>query len=300
MASIVLPDNIVREIEGLLALFLSVREAVSVKQILAIVYLYTREHFNGSMSGMVYAYIESLMIESQGGDENFESPRWLEAFRSVTDNWNIVKNNKLFSQVSNFISVLVVAGLCNASVLDFSVGGFKLFSKEAIVKHRDSFDLLDAIVNTVTYFVEGAYMCFKRGSLKPLLIGDQESLELDDEYNLIMQWWDLTRSGNLEKFTSHSENEFDRRLENLTSKLRKMSGSFKGFEKKLFSDRICKLLTIRNDFVALKVAGGIREAPFALELFGNSSQGKTTFGELLVDALLTSANLPCGKEYRAS
>jgi hypothetical protein len=136
----------------------------------------------------------------------------LEAFRSVTDNWNIVKNNKLFSQVSNFISVLVVAGLCNASVLDFSVGGFKLFSKEAIVKHRDSFDLLDAIVNTVTYFVEGAYMCFKRGSLKPLLIGDQESLELDDEYNLIMQWWDLTRSGNLEKFTSHSENEFDRLL----------------------------------------------------------------------------------------
>jgi len=300
IASIILPDNIVREIEGLLALFVAAREASSMKQMLAIVYLYTREHFKGSVSGIVYTYVESLIMESQEGEENDEAPKWLDTFRGVTDNWSVIKNNKLFGKISNFISVLVVAGLCNASVLDFSIGGFKLFSKEAVVRHRDSFDLLDAIINTVTYFVEGAYMCFKRGSLKPLLIGDQESLEIDDEYNLIIQWWDLVRSGNLEKFTSHSENEFDRRLENLTSKLRKMSGSFKGFEKKLFSDRICKLLTIRNDFIALKVAGGIREAPFAIELFGNSSQGKTTFGELLVDALLTSANLPCGKEYRAS
>ena len=57
---------------------------------------------------------------------------------------------------------------------------------------------------------------------------------------------------------------------------------------------------MKNELITLKISSGTRKAPFAVELFGDSNQGKTTFGDQLIDALLISNNLPVGKEYRAA
>jgi hypothetical protein len=97
-----------------------------------------------------------------------------------------------------------------------------------------------------------------------------------------------------------SESEFDSRLEKITTKVRNLMDTRKGFEKKLLSDKFTKLLGIKNDYVTMKISSGVRKAPFVIELFGESSQGKTTFGDQIVDALLKSAGLPLDKEFRAS
>jgi hypothetical protein len=144
------------------------------------------------------------------------------------------------------------------------------------------------------------YESFKTKSLRPFLISDRSATQLETDYANIMLWWDLVQNGNLMKVTGISDQEFDKRLETLTTKVKGLIGGAKSFEKKLLSDKFMKLLTIKNDFITLKISSGVRKAPFTLELFGESSQGKTTFGDQLIDALLVSAGLPIGKQYRAT
>jgi len=190
--------------------------------------------------------------------------------------------------------------LCDASSLHFDIGGFKLFEEELTKKHLTAFDIADALFSTVTFFAEGAYLCFSTGSLKPLLINDIAAMELDEEYARIVTWWDLVKNGNLQRVAHTSDAEFDRRLEQLSTKLVNLSATLKGFDKKIVGDKLMKCLTMKNDYITLKISSGVRKAPFAIELFGESSQGKTTFGDQLIDALLTSASLPTSKDYRAA
>jgi hypothetical protein len=65
-------------------------------------------------------------------------------------------------------------------------------------------------------------------------------------------------------------------------------------------DKYQKILIVQNDFVAMKISSGVRHAPWAIELFGESSQGKTTFGDQLIDAVLASQGMPTSKEYRCA
>jgi hypothetical protein len=63
-----------------------------------------------------------------------------------------------------------------------------------------------------------------------------------------------------------------------------MSHSLTGFDKKIISDRIRALLAIHNDYNTMLLSGGSRTAPFTIGFFGDSAQGKTTIGDLCIDA----------------
>jgi hypothetical protein len=166
--------------------------------------------------------------------------------------------------------------------------------------HAKAFDIADAAVSTITFFIENLYLCFRDRSLKPLFMSDSTAVEMDEEFAKVTLWWDLVKNGNLERVAGIAESEFDARLEKLTTKIRNLLENKTGFEKKLLGDKFTRLLGIKNDYITMKISSGVRKAPFVIELFGESSQGKTTCGDQIVDALLTSAGLPMGKEYRAS
>jgi hypothetical protein len=97
-----------------------------------------------------------------------------------------------------------------------------------------------------------------------------------------------------------SDHEFDNRLEALGFKLKALLPHLKSFDKKLVSEKYLRLVNMKNDFTTMKLSSGTRKAPYAIELFGESSQGKSTLGEQLLAAMLASASLPTGKEYQAS
>ena len=215
-------------------------------------------------------------------------------------NWTLFRSNPAFVHMSKLGGILVTLGLCEASSLNFSIAGFKLFDERLYNVHLTSLDAIDALFNTITFFAESAHLCFKTGSIRPLFISDHAGIELDADYATIIQHWELVRSGNLERVAGVTDQAFDNMLEKTTTKYREMLPALKGLDKKLISDKITKLLTIKNDYVTMKISCGVREAPFLVELFGESSQGKTTFGEMLLDAMLLSQNLPLDEEYRAT
>lgn len=292
-------DKLLVEIEGLVALLITLQGCENFTSTTAAIILYVRKYVDSSITSQIIAYI-SETFEPQTGTETPDHPRWIQLMRSVRDDWSLCKGNKLFSHFSKILGLLVTLGLCQASSLTFSINDFKLFEPDLKMLHLSASDLADAAFGTVTFFVESMYMCIKQKSLRPFLLGDHSAVEMDEEYSRIIMWWDLVKTGNLMRVANVQESIFDKRLETLTTRLRNLMGGKSSFEKKILQDKYTKLLTIRNDYTTMKISSGVRKAPFAIQLFGESSQGKTTLGDQLVDAMLRSADLPLGKEFRAS
>lgn len=301
LAGVELNDSTLRRVEGLVALFANLQSCASAQHFFSAVFLYVRDFYDQSITGQVLKYVQDVIqdgiMKPQSGsyDEN-----WLNMVRNIHTNWTMVKSNRIFKQISKLIGILVTLGLCDAANMKFSIGGFKLIDEAIVDKHYSAFDFVDAIFGTVTYFVEGAYLCFKTRSITPLLLNDFSSLELETEYMNVLMWWDLVKNGNLDRVVGMSDSEFTNRLNMLIQRMTALLASVSGFDKKLVADKITKLKLISNELITLKISSGTRRSPFAIELYGDSSQGKTTFGDQLIDALLISSNLPVDKQYRAA
>ena len=293
-----LNDSITKEVEGFVALFVTLCGCNNVSSALSAIFLYVRSHFETSVTKSITNYLlEFIEFEPHSNDDD---PDWLRFIKSAQDNWDVCKTNKLFGHLSKIMGVLVTMGLCKSSALTLSICDFKLFEPDLRAAHNSATSIIDAVLSTVTFFVEGIYLSIKTGSFKPLLFSSKNALELDEEFSTIVLWWDLVKNGNLERVVNVAESEFDNRLERLCTRIKPLVATVNGFEKKLLLDKVNKLLKIKNDYITLKISSGVRKAPFVIELYGESSQGKTTFGDQIVDALLCSAGLPLGKEYRAS
>lgn len=303
VAGVDVPQVLAKELEGIVLLLTALSQQTTILGVTTAIMLHMRAYFSSSVIGMAKGVLDDMFgtdLKTQSGLEEPLTPDWLECLRNVKLNWHLCKHNKAFGQFSKLLGLLATTGLCRIADLEFSIGAFKIFTPTLADKHQTAFDLADALFETVLFFTEGMYLCFKTGSLKPLLINDHSALEMDEEYALIMSWWELVKHGNLKKFANIADQDFERRLNELTTKLKNLLPSLKAFDKKLIADKFTRCLNMQNDFVTMKIASGVRRSPFAIQLFGESSQGKTTLGDQLVDALLTSGDLPTDKRFRAA
>jgi hypothetical protein len=300
--NLVISDSVLAEVEGLIALFITVQGCDNFASISSAVFLYLRKFFNKSVTRQVMEYFSDLFAcEVQSGvEDSSPMPEWLSLMNSIRDNWDLAKGNKLFTHFSKMLGLLVTLGLCKASDVTFVVKDYKLWEPDFKVIHGNAVDVADAALQSVVFFVESISLCCKHKSLRPLLVNDRAAAEIDEEYATVVLWWDLVKNGNLKRVAGVSDSEFDRRLECLCTKLRNLLSLKTSFEKKLIQDKFMRLLKVKNDYITMKISSGVRKAPFTIELCGKSSQGKTTCADQLIDALLTSAGYPTGKEYRAS
>lgn len=216
----------------------------------------------------------------------------MESLKFIRTNWNLFKSNKMYTQFTKLLGLLVNIGLCDASRLDFTIKGFRLFDKDLVKKTANSFDLFDAIFDTVIYFVEGSWQCYQTGSLLPLLVEDYQILSLDERYNEVLQLWSLQESGNLLVLSEVTEVEFNFKLETLLAELVTCSRSAKGIDKTILNQKINKMLDIQISFGTQQLSGAFRKRPFALEIFGRSNQGKSSFEQQLTTCLLLHEDLP--------
>lgn len=297
-AGINVPDRIVREVEGLGLLLVNLTQQTTTLGVTTSVLTWVQGRVSKSIFKTVKDFIENLFLTPQSS--SIATPDWLMCLRDMRQNWQLCKSNRAFKQVSVLLGCLCTLGLCDVSDLTFNLGQFQLFAPKLTNEYMTAFDVADAIFETVVFFTEGAYLCFQTKSLKPLLINDRSAMELDVEYAQVMAWYDLVQNGNLKKFANVSDQEFEHRLNILSTNLLNLSHSLKGPEKKLVLDKFQKILIVQNDFVSMKIASGVRHSPWAIELFGDSAQGKTTMGDQIVDAVLTSQSMPVDKEYRCA
>jgi len=295
-AKIDVPDKVLREVESIALLLVNLSQQSTSLGVITSVLTWAQGRTTKSLFKTVKDFVEELLITTQSDT----TPDWLDCLRDMRQNWQLCKGNRAFKQISKLLGCLVTLGLCDVSDITFNVGEYKLFAPDLCDKHTSAFDVADAIFETVVFFTEGAYLCFQSGSLKPLLVNDRTAMEMDIEYARVTAWFDLVKNGNLKKFANMSDHEFEKRLNTLSTALINLSHSLKGLDKKLVNDKIQRVLCMQNDYVAFKLSSGVRHSPWAIELFGESSQGKTTLGDQLLDAVMISQKLPVSKEYRCT
>lgn len=298
-------EPLMKEIEALVLLLTSVQDSRSWKGVLAATLSYIKSHYSTSLSSVVIQCIsdifeindiQSVFTVQAGEPDTPLEAAWLQTMRSVSSNWKLATQNEGFEKISKLLSLLIGAGIVNMTSLNPDVAGFQLFSEMSVPKHVSAFDITDALMSTVVFFVEGGYESFRSGSLKPLLYGEHDMRRFDDMYLTCRKYADFARPGNL-ALLSIDENDLEKLYSDTIELGKSLTKTVKSMMvKKQLQDRIAKLQDLHASFVQYRATGGIREKPYCVGIYGKSSVGKSTIGPLLMVNALNFNGFRCDDE----
>lgn len=228
-------------------------------------------------------------LSLQSGDE--EEPIWLQLLKQGKEGWKILVNNPAFKHLSKLLSISSALGLCDLSRFNVDMNGLRVFSLEAYHKHVKATDLIDALISTMTFFIEGGYWLFKKGNLNHFMYNDQQINDLEAEYFEVKGLINHVKTGNLEKFAGMSENDFAYKLESVISKLTYFNRNVPAsMEKRIIQSYIIDLKRMEAQFQAERTTGKLRAAPFAVYVSGTSGVGKSHVAKLLMMQILKAGN----------
>jgi hypothetical protein len=286
--------DVIRHVEGVIALFVSIKDARSLKGVVSSVILYVRSMIDTSVAEELLPYILSnfgltSQLEPQSdGSSNNDS--WINLISNLSNNWKQSISNGLFTNLSKLLGVLVISGLCKASDLTFKLNNYTLLEPNVKGICTKAGDLVPAVCDLVIYFTESVYACWRTGSLVPLW-ASSESVELEIQYAKAVANWDLFRNGNLTKMTDILETDYYGELQDLLKKIEALMLVSQGFDKRLAEDKYRQLNIMIQNFTFFKIHCGFRRAPFVVEYFGDSGVGKSTVCEQVSQYLFLSQKL---------
>lgn len=295
-------DALLKNIELLVSLINCLTRAEHWDQVASAFTLYFNNFTEGSVTSTLLDYVMELFEFTPQSRESGVSdlPAFIRLMRLSRDNFTLLKGNPLFSHFSKFLGLVVAVGMCEPASVTFELGTYKLFEPCMKTAHGTSENILEAIFHSVTFFVERIYFCLKNKSIKPLLISDDEAVDMDEEMANLTIFWNLHRNGNLYEVKGVHEHEFERRLNTLGFKLKNLLSCKTGIEKQIIRDKYVKVLGMIGDLIILNTNGDLREAPFHVQLYGDSGVGKSTAMAQLRNVLLASADLPLDPQYEAA
>jgi hypothetical protein len=290
-----LTETAISKIEGICALYGALCSVSDATGFLAVLTLYAKTHCQTALVSQLSSVVEKLFT-GYSPQSSTERPAWLKQMKDALHNWKLLVNNPAFAQISRVLSLLVTLGVIeNASV---SLGNFEIFAVEAQKRHCTAVDLMDALVDTIVFFAEAGYMCFVTGSLSPLLFSSPKLVEMEEKYVAKLSQWEHARNGNLERFLSMSEAQFDRELKELIEDFHQLYKTTPiGTEKKITQQKWEALSKIYTEFTAIRISGGLRKSPLAVKIYGNSGVGKSTFADITMATVLKAMGVPCSADY---
>lgn len=293
-----LSDKMLGKIEGLIALYFALAECRSKKLFISVAVLYAKTHCcNKSLTSYIHVIADDLFKDMTPQSSKSKTPEWLDLMTTSLSNWKLVCCNPGFKKVSRVLSMMVTLGIFTKD-LSCNVHGVEIFSVGAMEKQLTAVDLIDAVIETVVFFAEGAYRCFDEGSFNPLLYSSSAMAKTEKRYVDMLTLWEYARNGNLSRFTSISESEFDAELSQLVQDLENMyKQASPGIEKKVLCDRWRDMAKIQTEFESSRVRGGLRMAPWCFKVFGESSVGKSSFTDMVMSTVLKANKFPSKDEF---
>jgi hypothetical protein len=291
-------SRITSELENITALFVALQDSASIKQVAAILFLYLKTHCSGSVLAQLVEYVRTECdLDVLKPQASSPSLTWIDLLKNCKDNWSIAINNPAFKKISTLLSMVAALGLCDLSCLDFDVNGIRIFSIPNYKQHVTAGDLTEALLDTVTYFIEGGYKCFTTKSLAPFIFSSDASREFEDAYFEILELAPFMKSGNLLKKKQMTENDFDFKLTKVIATASSLHQAAAGsWEKTLLCQRLIQLKKINTEFITCRVDGKLREAPFAVYVEGPSGVGKSSVAAIIMRVVLMSNGFDASDE----
>jgi len=278
-------ERVVAQITDLISFLVMVADAKTYKGILAASYMYSKTFSSRDVWSVMKQAIDTVLMQPQGS--NIDMAEIIETLRLVRENWQLAIKSPGILKVRRLLSILLAAGLCDKSALDYQIGGVTLFSIEACREPVDALTLADAVFDMTVFFVEGGYRCFLSKSLSPLLISDSRADEFLASYSDIMNYANLVRAGNLELIAGITPNDYEHRLSKIIEECELLvKTTTNRMDKALFTRRLLELKSVDQILKESRLTGGLREAPYAVGIWGESGAGKSSVAQVLMHTIL--------------
>jgi ABC-type oligopeptide transport system ATPase subunit len=306
----------VLEVVGALAITLPALQTPA--QVAAQIVLSLRALTTGSLCDQILAQDDTIrwckdlfgynIFEQQSsifGENMSTGVEWLRKVPDLRENWDSVRNAPVFGKISALISVAASVGLCSVTNLKWSVQGVDLFRVGTVPKHSTAIDLVGAVLDTVVYFIEGGYECFKQRSFSPLFFTNDDSRMLDELYFPLLELHEHAMVFNLHQkrvtikgeLKTIRDIEYSQLLDEAIELSERLFKSAKGtWQQGYLEKRIDVLRKNRAAYQAKRIDGSMRFAPFTVYIWGESGCGKSTIAQIaMVDCLSASGTDPSTK-----
>lgn len=307
------PQVLVDRTESLLLLGLILREVRTPVGVAAALAQALRSIMHKSITSDVIQKLQPYLIstfgydvfDAQASEEDVSQASWLMSLRGLSDNWTACQQFAGFEKISKLISMTAALGLCDISNFNVDFAGLRVFSVGAHKKHVKATDFVTAVLDTVVYFVEGAYKCFEEGNLDAFFYSSAAAKQFDQKYFDVQEIFVHAKSMSLSKHKLTyngvsrvlSDNDFSVILDEVIDLATTVhSGAASSWEKNVVSTRLANLRKMRADWQSLRVNGDLREAPFGIYVRGKSSVGKSSVAAFLMRCALTAADADCSDD----
>jgi len=297
-------DLVAREITLLVSLKTCITSARDNSGVVAAIVMYLQAHSQRSLFGHVVDTFRGLlgnshtqqlheniaetytrMVEQSGETET----DWLDSIRKCLSNWHQYIDSPQARNCKKLISYIVSAGMCDASNLTFTLGGYKIFEPRVIEATIGPLELLDVVASCVIEFVEGGYAAFQSRNPKAFFMLDVTTREFELKYDKVRDLHGYAITGNLGEYTSMTDNDYEQLLDTTIASGDAIINRSKRMtpERKFIMDRLERMRAWRTEFNQMRTRGGFRLAPFAISLYGNTGVGKSSLNKLTYEAIGT-------------
>jgi hypothetical protein len=246
---------------------------------------------------------EELILEVQDDDGSEKKVPWHVIVDKAFTDWKNFRHSPLAVKFTNLINVIVTCGMCSTADLTFRVGAVPVFTPMVLKRQLAATDVFDAFYEAISGFMKGGWRAFKTGEISAFFFEDDKLSDFDEAYNEIRSVHGYAISGNLREYTDFDDNDYDARLRKaveLGEDLLRSVPKHQTFERKYVSDRLDKVRDCMVEFTQLRTRGGLRIAPFAISLFGQSGCGKSSLTNLTINAGLLYNGLSADKDRIAT
>lgn len=311
-----LEENVIARLEDLVGFVAGALTSTSVINFFAILHLYVRTYYTGSMSKFVWKtimdqfdFIEDKVkqswsaygsgLETQGLDvESLEEK--FASMKEAFDSWKLAKKGELAQKLCNVVNILVTSGFLKTDEQGFfTCGKFALFKAHCWDTQKESGSFIEMCFDTFIFFVERGFAAFKNNDLTLLFYPDLQAKNVEKEYSSLIAAQSLLEAGRLTELGTDfmDEYDFDVRLERLISYLSDRAGVEKNPQAKgILGNRLIALKKLRNSLMLAQKKAPLREKPYGAAIFGGSGVGKSHINSVLTKIILHANEFASQKE----
>lgn len=284
-----------RRIEGFVLMLVSLRDCQSHRQFCSITLSFFSTCFDEGICSTLLLYLKKHGIaeglDSQAGTSD---PIFVRTLRYIGKNWRHLRNSEAAQKIHRVATLFCAAGFCEAKSITPTIGGLELFHIKASKHTADALTLADAVLDTVVYLIEGAWMVLKTGNAKYFLYSNAEIVALETRFYRLVSWDDNRKLGS----NVHDKDlgriptmeDIDVEFRDLTDDLKMLRGPLmNSTEGQFINSSLAWLQRSYSDFSSSYLRKTVREAPYGMKLYGDTSVGKSTLWPLL-NATVLKAN----------
>lgn len=242
----------------------------------------------------ILSYLNDHLLDTYVADPESPMvvlPDWLQALKNYQMNWKDLANGKTKAKIEQLLGILVAFNLCEAADVSFDIGRFKMF-RPTDIRSLDVFTVMDLLFETGVYFIEVGYCSWAMREPRILFLG-VSGYDVDIEFAQLKEYWKYYELGNLKDKIKITEAVYFQRLNALHNNLSAaMYQATHASEKSLIAARRSFVGGLLCSFNQKRLGGAPKVRPFMLNLYGESSVGKSPMMDVIIQSLLASRGLP--------